>query len=157
MFGKGCAFTGHRHIEDADRGRLRQRLSETVESLALDGIEVFYCGGAVGFDAIAAEVVLEKRERLGIKLCIVVPHEGQEDGYTPDQRRQYERILAAADERVTVSTKSDRNAYHIRNRYMVDRAEVCVAYLAFEHGGTAYTVKYAEKKSIPVINIADSI
>ena len=157
MFGKGCAFTGHRQVEDADRGRLRQRLSETVESLALDGIEIFYCGGAVGFDAIAAEVVLEKRERLGIKLCIVVPYSGQEDGYTPDQRRQYERILAAADERVTVSTKSDRNAYHIRNRYMVDRAEVCVAYLAFEHGGTAYTVKYAEKKSIPVINIADSI
>lgn len=157
MFGKGCAFTGHRYIDGTDRGRLKQRLSEIIESLALDGIEIFYCGGAVGFDAIAAETVIEKRERLGIKLCIVIPYSGQQEGYTPDQRRQYERILADADEKVTISTRSNRDAYHIRNRYMVDRAEVCVAYLTEERGGTAYTVKYALKKDIPVINIADSI
>ena len=157
MIGRGCAFTGHRRIDEADRNRLRQRLNEIVESLASDGIEIFYCGGAVGFDAIAAQTVLEKRDRLGIKLCIVIPYTEQNEGYTPDQRRQYEKILAAADESITVSTRSDKNAYHIRNRYMIDQAEVCVAYYVRESSGTAYTVKYAEKKDVPIINIAESI
>ena len=157
MLGRGCAFTGHRRIDDADRSRLKQSLSECIESLASDGIEIFYCGGAVGFDAIAAETVLEKRDRLGIKLCIVIPYAHQEEGYTANQRRQYERILSCADEKVVVSTISDKNAYHIRNRYMIDRAEICIAYLTNEKSGTAYTVNYARKKGIQIINIAENI
>ena len=157
MLGRGCAFTGHRRIDEADFSRLKQRLSETIESLALDGIEVFYCGGAVGFDALAAELVLEKRDRLGIKLCMVLPYAHYEEGFTPDQLRRYQRIFAGADEKITVSTKSDKNAYHIRNRYMIDRAEVCIAYLNHSGSGTAYTVGYADKKGVSVINLAESI
>ncbi|MFR5889872.1 MAG: hypothetical protein ACLUFM_02695 [Lachnospiraceae bacterium] len=41
-----------------------------------------------------------------------------------------------------------------RNRYMVGRADACVAYCLRNSGGTAYTVRRAEEKHIPVINLA---
>ena len=37
-----------------------------------------------------------------------------------------------------------------RNRYMVDRADRVLAYLTAPQGGTYYTVRYAEKKGVPV-------
>ena len=37
-----------------------------------------------------------------------------------------------------------------RNRYMADRADVLLAYCERESGGTAYTVRYAQKHGVPV-------
>ena len=41
-----------------------------------------------------------------------------------------------------------------RNRYMVDHSDICVCYCTSGEGGTAYTVRYAEKKEIPIVNLA---
>ena len=43
---------------------------------------------------------------------------------------------------------------HRRNRYLVDHGCVCVCYLTGDSGGTAYTVRYAEKQGLEIINIA---
>ena len=42
----------------------------------------------------------------------------------------------------------------VRNRYMVDRSYICVAYMARLHGGTLSTVRYAISQDVPVVNIA---
>jgi len=42
----------------------------------------------------------------------------------------------------------------VRNRYMVDRSAVCLAYLKTSRGGTYNTVTYAEKNGVPVIYLA---
>ena len=45
---------------------------------------------------------------------------------------------------------------HVRNRALVDASNVCIAYMTdASRGGTAYTVRYAEKKGIPVYNLAE--
>lgn len=41
-----------------------------------------------------------------------------------------------------------------RNRYMADHSDICVCYCTSGEGGTAYTVRYAEKKEIPIVNLA---
>jgi len=41
---------------------------------------------------------------------------------------------------------------HKRNRHLVDNSSVCVCYLNKENGGTAYTVDYAGKKGLELIN-----
>ena len=42
-----------------------------------------------------------------------------------------------------------------RNRYMVDHSDICNCYYCTDgKGGTAYTVRYAEKKEIPIVNLA---
>ena len=38
---------------------------------------------------------------------------------------------------------------------MVDASSVCVAYCNRRGGGTAYTVRYAIRRGVPVVNIAD--
>ena len=43
---------------------------------------------------------------------------------------------------------------HKRNRHLVDNSSVCVCYLNKENGGTAYTVRYAGKKGLEIINLA---
>ena len=42
-----------------------------------------------------------------------------------------------------------------RNRHLVDHSGVCVAYLTESRGGTAYTVDYARKNGVPVINLGE--
>ena len=37
---------------------------------------------------------------------------------------------------------------------MVDNSSVCVCYLNRESGGTAYTVDYARKNGLEIINLA---
>ena len=41
-----------------------------------------------------------------------------------------------------------------RNRYMVDRSYLCIAYMVRLKGGTLSTVRYAISEDVPVINIA---
>ena len=44
-----------------------------------------------------------------------------------------------------------------RNRHLVDNSSVCVAYLTRSGGGTAYTVEYAKKHGLKIINIAKNL
>ena len=43
-----------------------------------------------------------------------------------------------------------------RNRRLVDGSGICLCYLTAETGGTAYTVRYARKQGLPVINLAET-
>ena len=43
---------------------------------------------------------------------------------------------------------------HERNRYLVDNSGLCLCYLVKRGGGTYYTVQYAKKQGLPVINLA---
>jgi hypothetical protein len=42
-----------------------------------------------------------------------------------------------------------------RNRWMVDRADLMLAYIDHDYGGAYQTYRYAQKKSVPIINIAE--
>ena len=44
-----------------------------------------------------------------------------------------------------------------RNRMLVDGADYCVAFLAKNEGGTAYTCKYALSKGVELINLYDEM
>ena len=44
---------------------------------------------------------------------------------------------------------------HERNRALVNGSDFCLTYLADDFGGTAYTVNYAKKNDIDVINLFD--
>lgn len=48
-----------------------------------------------------------------------------------------------------------KSAIQIRNRYMVDRADLVICYIDHENGGAYQTVKYAEKQGKKIINIAN--
>ena len=152
-----CCFTGHRIIPPDKVDNLRERLKSEIERLyAENGITVFYAGGATGFDALASEVVIEHRmAHPDIRLIVVMPHKEQAKRRSADERAQHEHIKSAADEVISLAEHYYRGCMQRRNRYMVDRSSVCVCYQTQEKGGTAYTVKYARKYGLRVINLAE--
>ena len=154
---KSCCFTGHRTIPKEELPRLSAALQAEISVLAAQGITVFYCGGALGFDTLAAEAVLRaKKENPEIRLRLALPCPEQAKGWKPTDVARYTEIKAQADEVVFVSPHYFSGCMQKRNRYMVDHSCVCIAYLLPEQrrGGTKYTVAYCEKKHIPVRNLA---
>lgn len=69
-------------------------------------------------------------------------------------RKEFESILSAADGIVYTAEVYDRGCMLRRDRYMVDKSSICVSYMTKNTGGTAYTVGYALKKGLEVINLA---
>lgn len=142
-----CAVTGHRVLSsDFSKEELRAAL----RALAAAGVRTFLCGMALGFDLLCAEEVLVLREELPVRLVACIPCADQAARYPKSARERYERILDRCDERAVLHERYCDGCMFERNRYMVDRADLLLAYFTGRRGGTKYTVGYAEKRGIPV-------
>lgn len=150
-----CCFTGHRNIPLNKRKSVIQRLKTELSALINNGYQLFMAGGALGFDTIAAQTVLDlKKEYPHIKLILVLPCPNQTRGWNETDKQTYEYIKSRADNVVYTSQEYQRGCMHKRNRHLVDNSSVCICYLTEDTGGTAYTVKYARSKKLTIINIA---
>lgn len=150
-----CCFTGHRKLSKAVLNALPEILDRRVNGLYSEGIHTFYAGGALGFDTLAAEAVIRFREkRPGVRLILALPCKNQTRRWKPEALERYEAILNAANKAIFVSEEYDYACMRRRNEYMVNRSSVCVCYLTQKKGGTAYTVSYAAKKGLRIINLA---
>ena len=146
-----CCFTGHRKIPQRKSGQIQERLRNEI----VNGYTFFYAGGAIGFDTMAAQAVLElKAQYPHIKLILVLPCVNQTDGWEQSDIDEYERIRVLADEIIYTSEENKKGCMHKRNRYLVEHSTLCICYMTRKSGGTAYTVKYADSKGVSVINIA---
>lgn len=142
-----CAVTGHRVLSsDFSKEELRAAL----RALAPAGVRTFLCGMALGFDLLCAEEVLLLREELPVRLVACIPCADQAARYPKSARERYERILDRCDERAVLHERYCDGCMFERNRYMVDRADLLLAYYTGRRGGTKYTVGYAERRGIPV-------
>ena len=155
---KTCCFTGHRGLPDEKRNKIQELLLRTVEELCKNGCSCFISGGAVGFDMMAAETVIKAKQVYpDIKLIMLLPCRDQHAKWCADDRRRYAHILKCADESIYVCEKYITGCMHLRNKRMVERADVCVAYYEKKGGGTEYTVNYAAEKDCPVVNLAEML
>lgn len=149
-----CCFTGHRDLSQQERKDIVRKLDQTVERLIRAGVRYFGAGGARGFDALAAQAVLKlKAQYPHIRLILVLPCVSQTRGWRKDDIQTYEAVRAAADKVTYTSQEYTPDCMFKRNRHLVDNSGVCVCYLRDSRGGTAYTVDYARKKGVPVINL----
>ena len=150
-----CCFTGHRTIPEDETERVRTRLQATIDTLRREmGVTIFYARGCTGFDTLAAQAVLEYRaEHPEVKPIVVVPYRDQSKAWTQEDKTEHNHILAAASDTVCLADHYYNGCMAQRNRYMVDRSNVCVCYLIKKKGGTASTVKYANAKGLRVLNL----
>lgn len=111
------------------------------------GVTDFYSGGAEGVDCWAAVIVLElKKKNPALKLHLVLPHEGQADGWDVSAQERYRSILEQADSIKYVSREYYDGCMLDRNHRLVESAELLLAvYNGERRGGTAATVRYARK------------
>ena len=150
-----CCFTGHRKLPKDNYPTIKSNLRTAVVNNIENGYRFFEAGGALGFDTIAAQTVLELKESYPqIRLILVLPCVTQTKSWQKDDIDEYNRIKELADEVVYTSKEYSKGCMHKRNRYLVDHSTLCICYLTENKGGTAYTVKYAESKGVSVINIA---
>ena len=150
-----CCFTGHRELPPEEQAEIASRLECVISAQYQKGIRYYGAGGALGFDALAARTVIRLRESYpDMKLILVLPCLTQTRGWRPEDVAEYERIKAQADKVVYMAQQYTPGCMHKRNRHLVDHSGVCVCYLTKESGGTAYTVNYAKRHGVEIINIA---
>lgn len=150
-----CCFTGHRKIPPEQYKNIVKRLKLEITDLIYKGVIYFGVGGALGFDTMAAQAVLELRRIYPqIKLILVLPCKTQTQSWNETDKVTYEAIKKACDKYVYVSEEYTYDCMYIRNRHLVNNSNYCICYLTKQTGGTAYTVEYAKKNGLKVINIA---
>lgn len=145
-----CFFTGHRDVPRDAYDNIYNETKERIKVLAQNGYTDFICGGAIGFDTLAANAVLEMRNEYDIKLHLFLPCADQTKYFSDGQKAEYERIKAECDSVNVLYDKYFRGCMHARNRKMADESQSCIAFLQTESGGTAYTVSYAKKLGIDI-------
>ena len=153
---KICCFTGHRSIRRVRPSVLIVRLESTLrELIEKDGYTDFRSGGAVGFDLIAACCVLKlKTEYPHIRLHMLLPCKDQDKNFGRQEKRIYRYVLEHADSIRYVNEHYANYVMFARNRALVDGADLCIACYERTHGGTHYTVNYANKKHVQVVNLS---
>ena len=146
------AFFGHRELSDALA--IEERLQSILRDLIRSKDYVEFLVGRDGeFDRLAASAVREAVQRYGCgntSLVLVLPYERAE------YRDNMENYLAYYDE-VEICPESAKAhfkaAIGIRNRAMVDRADLVVCAVKRESGGAYTAMKYAEKQGKRIINL----
>lgn len=160
---RALCFTGHRPEALPERGNeqkpgmraLKDALDAAVLRALDEGFTTFLTGGAQGFDTIAAEAVLRHAAGGGARLFLALPGLDQTAGWSAAEIARYEAILAAAGSGVWYAAEQcGPDSMRRRNRFLVDHAGKCVAYLRRMRGGTLYTVRYALENGVPVENLA---
>lgn len=152
-FSLTCCFTGHRVIPPKDIEPLKKALSENIDNLITSGVRRFICGGALGFDTLAAQAVLEKKKEHDLILEIAVPCKGQESKWNKTQKAKYNEILASADEVTVLFEKYVTGCMHFRDAFMVDNSDIIICYYRGRPGGTQYTYLYAQRRGLKIINL----
>ncbi len=153
---KTCFFTGHRSVPNGSASEVVNILDRIIESLYYRGFSEFICGGAIGFDTLAAcRVAVAKKKFGSIKLRLILPCRDQTFKWRNNYDIElYRRIKGMADDVTYASENYTSGCMHLRNRMMADRSSVCVAYYnGSSSGGTAYTVKYARELCLEIINV----
>ncbi len=151
-----CCFTGHRHLPENQKKEIAERLEKAVVTLIHSGYLYFGAGGALGFDSLCAKTILRLRQSYPkIKLILVLPCVSQADRWSPEDRAAYREMLKQADKVVYTSQEYTRDCMFKRNRHLVDNSSVCICYQTKATGGTAYTVSYARKHGLRIINLAE--
>ena len=89
-----CCLTGHRELP-RDTDELVRRLTDAICGRIEAGVRYFGVGGAVGFDTLAAEVLLNLRDTLypQIRVIAVEPFDGFTSRWTDAQRARRQALL----------------------------------------------------------------
>lgn len=150
-----CCFTGHRPEKlTLDEKAAKGLLENAIRKVVADGYKTFISGMARGIDIWAAQIVLRiKEEGNDIHLICACPFESFEKSWARQWQVEYQSILKEADIVKYISPSYNRSCFQVRNQWMVDHANLVLAFFNGEPGGTLNTIRYAEKKNVKVINL----
>lgn len=128
-------FCGHKEI--TDREKIKVWLVKIVGNLIQNGANQFFLGGYGAFDQIAADVVYEIKEKYPyIRSVLILPYLEKKI----DMKKYDETIYP------DLESVPKRYAIVHRNRWMVEKSDILIAYVTHNWGGAAKMLEYAEQK-----------
>lgn len=148
-----CLF-GHRRIEKPTvvEERLRAVIEEIID--AHQCVE-FLVGREGDFDLLVSSViksVLRKCDNCDYSLTLVMPYLKAEFLNNQQEFGLYYDSVQLCEESSATHPKS---AIKVRNRYMVDRSDLCIFYVKTRSGGAYQAMIYAQGGNKKVINLGE--
>ena len=108
----------------------------------------------MGFDMLASVCILQRLERgEDLRLELALPFEGHGLKWSPTDREYLQKIMQAAAAIYLISDRFKSEAYSLRNAFMVEQSQICIAYHRYMRSGTGQTIRYAQTKPIPIIEL----
>lgn len=150
------AFFGHRYIDNPFK--IEERLEKHIRKLLAEHEYVDFLVGRNGdFDQYASSAVLRIRKQYrddNSSLVLVLPYATAEYLNNQESYENYYSEVEISDE---ASKANPKAAIQIRNREMVDRADLILCCIEREEGGAWQTVQYANQQGKTVTNLAEEI
>ena len=147
-------FFGHRELSDALA--IEERLKPILHDLISNKEYVEFLVGRDGeFDQLVSSAVREAAEKYGrgnTSLVLVLPYERAEYRDNMDSFLVYYDEVEICPESANAHFKA---AIGIRNRAMIDRADLVICAVERESGGAYTAMKYAEKQGKRIINLME--
>ncbi len=157
---RACFFTGHRKLPANRLEQIRKLLERKIKDLIeYKDVDTFIAGGAIGFDMLAAETVLDLKMKFPkIKLYLYLPCYNQISRWTSNNQFKWRMMMSRVDDYIYVTDGNyTEGCMQKRNFKMADDAENCIAYCVMVGSGTGATLAYAEKLGCDIYNIASDI
>lgn len=155
-----CFFSGHRILEKKEAQLMKSLLREEILNKINQGVTRFIAGGAIGFDTLAAEQVIDiKQDYEDVKLVLYLPCKNHFARWNQNDIERFDEIKSKADEiKYIYEGKYIPGCMQMRNNAMVKDSDCGIVYLAKRmNSGSAQTASYAKEKGIPYVNIVDEI
>ena len=147
-------FFGHRYIDNPFK--VEELLEEQIGKLINEKEYVDFLVGRNGeFDKCVSSAVLRVRKNIrddNSALVLVLPYVTAEYLNNEEYFREYYTDVEIS---YSASMAHPKSAIQIRNREMVDRADLIICYIENKEGGAWETVEYAQKQGKAVINLSD--
>ena len=147
-------FFGHRYIDNPLK--VEELLEEHIRKLINEKEYVDFVVGRNGeFDQCVSSTVLRVRKNYrddNSSLILVLPYPTSE--YV-NNKKYFEEYYSEIEISFAASKAHPKSAIQIRNREMVDRADLVICYVESNHGGAWQTVEYALKQGKMVINLSN--
>ena len=135
-------FCGHSKL--IEQNIIRAHLTRELRTLLEHGNHKFYLGGYGDFDLLAAKVLYElKQEYPETETILILPY----------LDRKVDASLYDSTIYPPLENVPKRYAISHRNKWMVDQADMVIAYVDHDWGGAAKTLEYAVKKGLRIINL----
>ncbi len=157
-----CCFTGHRVIPSEKLDYITADTERAVRILAEAGYRYFICGGALGYDTLAAQVVLKVAEEYPIKLFLALPCRNQTEKWMnrkggEESIREYQRLKALATGIHYVCDFYRDGCMKERNLWMVEHSSFCIAYYnGSPKSGAGQTYRLARDNGNVIYNVFDA-
>ena len=142
-------FCGHSNclFSDEEKEKLKLLL---IKEIRKNPTCKFYLGGYGDFDSLCLRTLRElKKEFQDIELIFITPYLDKNYSKLELAKYYYDDVIFPPIESVP-----RKFAILKRNEWMVEQADLVIAYVMYSWGGAVKTLEYAKRKKKRIINIA---